>query len=102
MTDTQKISTLLQLAVKAGKAAIGRSACEQMRKKGKIYLFILAKDSSSRLLEYGSSIPAFHYSTCAELGKLFGREKVGIIGISDRQFSEAISKHMPPDNKITN
>ncbi|MDZ7722501.1 MAG: hypothetical protein U5R06_06715 [candidate division KSB1 bacterium] len=98
MPDKDKTGTLIQFAVKAGKAAIGRSACEKLRSKNKLYLIILAKDASERLLEFSPGVSTHYYSTRSDLGKLVGREQVSIIGISDHQFVQAITKSMNQAN----
>lgn len=100
MSKKDKIGTLIQFSVKAGKAAIGRSACERLRKKNKLYLLILAKDASPHLTKFVQDTPSLYYSTRSGLGKLIGRDYVGIIGIGDLQFAQSIYKHVPPDDNI--
>ena len=94
MVNKDKTGTLIQFAVKAGKEAIGRSACEKLRSNNKLYLIILAKDASERLLEFSQGVTTHYYLTRSELGKLVGREQVSIIGISDYQFVNAIAKYI--------
>ena len=79
---------------------MGRSACQRMQGKNKLELIILARDASPRLKEIIHTTPAVYYSTCEELGKRLGRNRIAIIGIFDSQFARTLYEHIPQNDRI--
>jgi ribosomal protein L7Ae-like RNA K-turn-binding protein len=101
MYQDTKVLSLIGLANKAGKIAVGRYATASMLHGHKAQLILFAHDAPEILVTKmlsrvkknmtiaKSSIPK------VQLGKILGREEVAVISISDFQFASAIIKLLP-------
>jgi ribosomal protein L7Ae-like RNA K-turn-binding protein len=91
-----EIIGLLGLAQRAGKIIIGATAVSrEIRRAREAVLLVFAVDFSpatkERLLARAAARPrVLEIGTMAEWGKFFGREKVGVIAISDKNFAAGI------------
>ncbi len=91
-----KIRSLAQMAAKAGKLSAGYSAVRDGLEKRRIEALIWASDVSQgtkekiELAELSGSIYQTTLFTKDAWGALVGRELVGVVGIEDRKFAEAI------------
>ena len=92
---TEKIRSLLTMAVKAGSLAAGASAVEDALQKGRVEMLIFAADLSAgtrgKLLS-GVALPARQATlfTRDEMGQMVGRELVGVLGIIEKGFANAV------------
>lgn len=88
----EKVKALLGFANKAGKLALGRSAVYSSHQKDKLCAIVLAKDASVKVEEMMKTlkIEHFYFGTKDSLGQLFGRDKVGVIGLLDHGFTQSI------------
>ena len=91
----EKIRTLLSMAKKAGKIAAGYSAVQDALEKGRVELLLYAGDLSDGTrdkLASGGSKEVRHATlfTRDELGGIFDRELVGVVGILDKGFAETL------------
>lgn len=93
---TDRIASLIGMAAKAGKTASGYSAVRDALDKGAVELLLFALDLSDGTREkIGTPVLRFGEATLFtkdEMGTLFGREMVGIVGILDRGFAEAVHR----------
>jgi uncharacterized protein len=91
----EKIRSLLPMAARAGMLAAGASAVDDALKKNRVEMLIFAEDLSEgtrhKLLAGG--LPPKKQATLFtrdELGQMVGRELVGVVGILDKGFSDAV------------
>ncbi len=88
--------SFLGLMYKANKLTLGRDNVKMALDKGRLALIITAKDLSPRYkgdLESKAierNIRIVNISTKKELGQIFGRTDVGIIGITDRKIADKV------------
>ncbi|MFQ5602671.1 MAG: L7Ae/L30e/S12e/Gadd45 family ribosomal protein [bacterium] len=100
MEKINRLTKILGFANRARKLTLGMSATQKGLQRGKIYLVILAEDLSPNAamkiheLTEPLNIAVFPCSTKNELGKLFGRNEVGIVGVGDTQFAKSIREIM--------
>jgi len=91
----EKIRSLLTMAARAGMLSAGASAVDDSLQKNRVEMLIFAEDLSEgtkHKLLTGSLAPtkqATHF-TRDELGQMVGRELVGVVGILDKGFSDAV------------
>ena len=96
----ERIRSLVSMASKAGKLAAGFSAVNDALKKGLIEAIVYAEDMSDgtkgKLLHAGADRITRQATLFMrdELGELFNREFVGVVGIADRQFADAVWKEV--------
>ncbi len=98
MKNNKKVCGLLGLATKAGKIVFGSEACKSAIEKKKIKLVIIAEDASEntksnykRICEK-ENVPIYEALTIEEISNAIGKNNKAIIGISDINFSNEISK----------
>jgi len=91
----EKIRSLLTMAARAGMMAAGASAVDDALQKGRVEMLIFAEDLSEgtrhKLLTGG--LPPKKQATLFtrdEFGQMVGRELVGVVGILDKGFSDAV------------
>jgi len=91
----EKIRSLLPMAARAAMLAAGASAVDDALQKGRVEMLIFAEDLSEgtkhKLLTGG--LPPKRQATLFtrdEMGQMVGRELVGVVGILDKGFSDAV------------
>jgi len=91
----EKIRSLIPMAARAGMLAAGASAVDDALQKSRVEMLIFAEDLSEgtkhKLLTGG--LPPEKQATLFtrdELGQMVGRELVGVVGILDKGFSDAV------------
>ena len=93
-----KILGLIGLAARARKVSFGADSVELEAQKNKVYLIILAQDSSSRTKEKFQkisekyNIPIIITQTIEELSKAIGKSNKAILGIEDINLASEIKK----------
>ena len=93
-----KILGLIGLAARARKVSFGADSVELEAQKNKVYLIILAQDSSSRTKEKFQkisekyNIPIIITQTIEELSKAIGKSNKAILGIEDINLASEIQK----------
>lgn len=93
-----KILGLIGLATRARKIAFGADSVEIELKKKKIYLIIVAEDSSERTknkfqkISKEYNIPILITENIDTLSKSIGKSNKAIIGIKDINFAKEIQK----------
>ncbi len=92
-----KIKSLISMAAKAGKLAAGHSAVMDALEKGRVRLLLFARDVSEGTREKtavpsSETLRAVTLFTRDELGMILGRELVGVIGIEEQGFAQAVWK----------
>jgi uncharacterized protein len=96
---TEKIRSLLTMAVKAGSLAAGASAVEDALQKGRVEMLLFAGDVSEgtrgKLLS-GGILPSRQATlfTRDEMGQMVGRELVGVVGILEKGFADAVGNEV--------
>jgi predicted RNA-binding protein YlxR (DUF448 family) len=92
----EKIKSLFLMAAKAGRLAAGYSAVRDGLEKGRVEMLIFAEDVSEGTKEQigpvGPLIRQAVLLTKDEMGQMLGREMVGVAGIQDRGFADALAK----------
>jgi ribosomal protein L7Ae-like RNA K-turn-binding protein len=96
---TEKIRSLLTMAVKAGNLAAGTSAVNDALQKGRVEMLIFACDVSAGTrgkLCSGSPLPSRQATlfTRDEMGQMVGRELVGVVGILEKGFADAVGNEV--------
>ncbi|KAA3660174.1 MAG: hypothetical protein DWQ10_07280 [Calditrichaeota bacterium] len=102
-----KIRTLLGLARRARKLAVGASAVEAHLRKQAIYLILLAEDAGAnkerklqnQLTSLQLKCPVIRYANKHDLGEILNHPDVAIIGVLDRHFADGIIMHAHFDGK---
>jgi len=92
-----KIKSLIAMSAKAGKSAAGYSAVQDALEKGRVKMLLYAQDISDGTREKvthagAESLRRATVFTRDELGRLLNRELIGVIGIEDKGFADAIWK----------
>lgn len=93
-----KILGLIGLAARARKIAFGADSVELELKKKKVYLIIVAEDSSERTkskfqkLSEEYNVPIIITETIDTLSKAIGKSNKAIVGIEDINFAKEIQK----------
>jgi predicted RNA-binding protein YlxR (DUF448 family) len=92
-----KIKSLIVMAAKAGKLAAGYSAVLDALEKKRVEMLLYAQDISEGTrakvaLPETRSMRQASLFTRDGLGKLLNRELVGVIGIEDKGFADAVWK----------
>ena len=93
-----KILGLIGLAARARKVSFGADSVELGAQKNKVYLIILAQDSSSRTKEKFQkisekyNIPIIITQTIEDLSKAIGKNNKAILGIEDINLASEIQK----------
>jgi len=91
----EKIRSLLSVAMKAGKIAAGYSAVQDALGKGRVELLLYAADLSDGTRDKMASggvkeVRSATLFTRDELGGIFDRELIGIVGVLDKGFAETL------------
>jgi predicted RNA-binding protein YlxR (DUF448 family)/ribosomal protein L30E len=91
----EKLSSLLSMAVKAGRLVSGYSAVDDALRKGTVALLVFADDISDGTrekieLHAGGSVKRITLSTKSELGTMVGRELAGVAAIVEKGFADAV------------
>ena len=93
-----KILGLIGLAARARKVSFGADSVELEAQKNKVYLIILAQDSSSRTKEKFQkisekyNIPIIVTQSIEDLSKAIGKSNKAILGIEDINLASEIQK----------
>jgi predicted RNA-binding protein YlxR (DUF448 family) len=92
----ERIKSLIAMSAKAGKLAAGYSAVHDALEKRRVELLLYAHDISEGTKEKVAppdvSFPQVTLFSREELGKILNRELIGVIGIEDKGFADAILK----------
>lgn len=90
----EKLRSLLQMSLKAGKLAAGFSAVRDGREKGRVALVLFARDVSDGSRERSdpgvSGMTMDVPFTKQQLGAFFGRDMVAMAGVLDEKFADSI------------
>ena len=92
----EKIKSLLLMAARAGKLVVGYSAVRDALEKGRVDMIIYAADLSDgtrEKIERTGPKPVLREATLftrSEWGGMLGRELVGVVGIEDTGFCNAV------------
>ncbi len=93
----EKVKSLVSMAAKAGKLAAGYSAVNDALGKDRLEMILYARDiadgTKEKVMNQGAaSLPQATLFTRDELGEVLNRELVGVIGIEDKGFADAVWK----------
>lgn len=104
---TGKIRDLIAISAKAGRLAAGYSAVQDALGKGRIEMLLWAQDLSDgtreKLLQAGaSSLNQATLLSRDELGKILGRELVGVVALLDRGLADSIIHEAETLNNLIN
>ena len=96
--ENKKILGLIGLAARARKISFGADSVELQAQKRKVYLIILAQNSSERTKEKfrkiskEKKVPIIITETIETLSKAIGKNNKAILGIEDINLSKEIQK----------
>jgi ribosomal protein L7Ae-like RNA K-turn-binding protein len=95
----EKVKSLLGLARKAGKVVLGQVGVKNAIAKGRLSLLILAKDCSGKTGEKflkltKGEIAGIQIFSKEELGKIWGKSQIGVAGVLDQNFAQALLKEL--------
>ena len=93
----EKVRSLIVMSAKAGKLAAGYSAVHDAVEKSRVSMLLYAHDLSAGTrgkvdTPAAASVRSATLFTREELGAMLNREVVGVIGIEDKGFSDALWK----------
>ena len=94
---TEKIRSLIIISAKAGQLSAGYSAVHDALEKQKVEVLVLAEDLSAGTTEKvmaSDAVPLRRTTlfTRDEMGRMLGRELVGVIGIHEKGLADAFWK----------
>lgn len=99
-SKNQKVGSLLGLAQRAGKIVSGEDTVQREVAKGKVYLLIVAADSSENTKKQAEKwsihhqVPIRYCFDRGYLGNAIGKEWRAIIGVKDRGFSKELQRYI--------
>ena len=97
----EDIRGLLHLARKAGKLVLGQTAVLEKFKNGTELLILITSDAGQVLLRKFRDIEFINIRmTSDELGEVFNREKLSVLAVSDKNFSDEIKKRLNAQDEI--
>jgi ribosomal protein L7Ae-like RNA K-turn-binding protein len=91
----EKVRSLLSMAARAGRLASGASAVEDALRKSRVEMLIFAEDiaegTKEKLINLGG-LPSRMTTllTRDEMGKILGRELVGVVALLEKGFADAV------------
>lgn len=94
------VLSVLGLARRANKAAIGFDVISQQAREGKVSLILLAKDCSDATKKsYWNKcrfyhIPCEEYGTRETIGKSVGKRQIAAVAVCDKGFAALLYKKM--------
>lgn len=97
---SNKVLSLLGLAMKAGKIKSGEFAVEKAVKTGLAYLVIVSESASNNTKKkFGNmclyyEVPIYHYGSKEELGGCIGKEFRASLAVIDENFAKTIEKEL--------
>lgn len=97
---TDKILSMIGLAMKAGKVVSGEFMSEKMVKTGKAFLVIVSEEASDNTKKMFRSMCAFYkvpfyiYGTKENLGHSMGKEFRASLAVTDEGFAKSIGKRL--------
>ena len=100
MVNNQKILGMLGIATKAGKIVMGAEATKEAMVKQKVKLVIVATDASERtkknmeLEAEKQHCKIYQKATIEEMSRAIGKNNKAIVGITDKQFANAMEKNI--------
>lgn len=90
-----EITGLLNLARKAGNLLIGQYEVLKAIKKNKEVLILISSDAGGAIKRKVNKLETINVTwNSEELGKLFGRSKISILGIDNRNLAREIKKRI--------
>ncbi len=98
MEEINGLIKILGFAHRARKLCFGMGATLKALDKGKARGVVLALDTSDNTkakVETAAKtkkVPVFSFGSKNDLGRRFGREVIGVIGVLDNSFAKAIKK----------
>ena len=99
MGTTDSVTTLLGLALRAGKLAVGEEPVREALAGGKARTVLLARDASDRTRrkvepKLGDVPLTTLEATKETLGQALGRASCAICAVTDKGFAQSLSKHL--------
>lgn len=103
MGTTDSVTTLLGLALRAGKLAVGEEPVREALQEGKARIVLLARDASDRTRRKVEpklgSVPLTVLEADKEtLGLGLGRASCALCAVTDKGFAQSLSKHFENPN----
>lgn len=105
---TEKLRSLVSMAAKAGKLAAGVSAVQDSLEKGRARMLIFARDlaegSRKKVLQTAArtGISEATLFTRDEMGRVLGRELVGVLAFEDQGFAGAVANEVERLKRLLN
>ena len=102
MIQPDRIQSLVGLARRAGKVALGQQAVQAAIKRKRTQLVIIAEDAAENtknkfreLTNRTGGATVFITGSKSEWGRLFGKESTAVFAILDRNFARGILTETP-------
>ncbi|ABR48826.1 ribosomal protein L7Ae/L30e/S12e/Gadd45 [Alkaliphilus metalliredigens QYMF] len=96
----ERTKNLLGLGMKSGSLISGEENCKKELKKGKVYLILLAKDSSDNTTKLFNDkctyyqVPIRTVGTKEILGNCIGKSSRAVVGIKDKKFASRLMEYI--------
>jgi len=95
-TQKEKIVNMLRLAVKANAVALGRTAVERNIKKSSAFIIFAGKKDNNFMKKRADickskDIAISHLFNDKELTNIFGRQKLTLVAIVEKNFAKGIN-----------
>lgn len=97
---TDRILSMIGMAMKAGRVVSGEFMTEKMVKSGKAYLVIVSEEASDNTKKMFRNmctfykVPFYAYGTKEDLGHSMGKEFRASLAVTDEGFAKSIVKRL--------
>jgi ribosomal protein L7Ae-like RNA K-turn-binding protein len=93
-----RICSFIGLARKAGAVEAGENAVENVVRRGRAFLVVIAADASDNTVRKvcglcaANDVKTVRFGNKSGLGGILGREMFSVIAVTDRRFSDRIAE----------
>lgn len=98
--NSEKVKTLLRFAKKGRMVEIGKAAVSILIKRKRASMVVVAFDASEKLkkeMEFQcrrNNVPIYVFGNKSELGELYNRETIAVLGISDKHLADGLKNEL--------
>lgn len=96
MNNQDRVLSMIGLAKKAGKVAVGSFLAEKAVRDGNAYLLVVSEDAAQNIKKKFTNSSAYYeidymeYGTKETLGHFTGYDNIAVVAVTDAGFAKAI------------
>ncbi len=97
---TDRVLSMISIAAKSGNVVSGEFSTEKAVKTGKVFLVIVADDSSDNTKKHFSDmttfyeVPIYFYGDKTSLGRAIGKEFRASLAVTDENLAKAVESKL--------